>query len=242
MQEFGETKPRILALIGARGGSKGLPNKNILDFGGKPLIQWTIEAALESKYVTDVVVSTDSERIQTVAVAAGARAPFLRPAHLAEDHSDQNDAIVHAIEWLKEQQAREYDYLVLLQPTQPLRPKGYVDELIEYYFRNRTIAEATLVTVVPAPDKCAYLMKVENEKYIRFAFQDQLSSNRQLAPKYYLPAGMFYMAAINDFVDRKSFYGANTLFYETSSEFSIDIDTEADFENALEIHSRSNIR
>src|SRR3989344_985973 len=99
----------ILAFIGARGGSKGLKNKNIIDFAGGPLIVWSIEAARESKYVDRTIVSTDSESIAEVAKQAGADVPFLRPAKIARDTSRIEEAIEHAIRWIKEYEGRRYD-------------------------------------------------------------------------------------------------------------------------------------
>ncbi|MEQ9363538.1 MAG: acylneuraminate cytidylyltransferase family protein [Leptospirales bacterium] len=187
-------KPAILALIGARGGSKGLKNKNLLDFAGKPLIQWTIEAALRSEYIDDVVVSTDSEQIQSAALKAKARAPFLRPPELAADDSDINDAIVHAIEWLRANEGSQYDIVVLLQPTQPLRDVDLIDCLIAGYLGSGHNQRDPLVTVTRAEAKAAYLMRADGE-FIDFALQkESLSSNRQEAPLYYYPAGALYIA------------------------------------------------
>src|SRR5690606_12646538 len=122
---------RFLAVIPARGGSKGIPNKNIVDVNGKPLIQYTVEAALNSKYLDRIIVSTDSLEIAKVAKACGAEVPFLRPAELATDTSKTIEALLHAVREISTSNLR-YDYLVLLQPTQPLRQSFHIDEAVEH--------------------------------------------------------------------------------------------------------------
>jgi CMP-N-acetylneuraminic acid synthetase len=116
----------VLALITARGGSKGIPNKNIKLLGQKPLIQWTIEAARSSFYLDRIVVSSDSPTILTISEQLGCE-PLLRPDYLAEDDSTSVDVILHALENIKS----EYDYLILLQPTSPFRRTKDIDGIIE---------------------------------------------------------------------------------------------------------------
>ena len=114
--------PSVLAVITARGGSKGVPGKNLRPLAGKPLLSWTVEAALCAKCVTRTIVSTDAPEIADVAVKAGAEAPFLRPAELASDTASSADVVVHALE-----QCPGYDYVLLLQPTSPLRTADDID-------------------------------------------------------------------------------------------------------------------
>ena len=232
---------RTLGLIGARGGSKGLKNKNLLDFGGKALIAWTIESALAAKTIDDVVVSTDSESIREIAIAAGARAPFLRPAELADDTSDINDAILHALDWLRDNENSQYDFVVLLQPTQPLRSADLIDaactSYFEAYFQDDD-QHATLVTVTRAEPKAAYLMRPtsHSKAYIEFvAPRNTISSNRQAMPQYYWPAGALYLAPVAVFRAQRSFYGERTRFFEVDQRSATDIDTAADFEYALSL-------
>jgi len=120
---------KILALIPARGGSKGLPRKNILPLSGKPLIAWTVEAAKNSKYIDNCIVSTDDIEIAECAEKYGAEIPFLRPPNLATDFTSSNDVILHAIENIHD----NYDLLVLLQPTSPLRTEYDIDNGIEKF-------------------------------------------------------------------------------------------------------------
>jgi len=118
------TAPRLLALILARGGSKRLPGKNIRPLAGKPLIAWSIDAALACPAIADVVVSTDDEAIAAVARRHGAREPFLRPPALAADTSTSADAALHALQFLREQEGKTFDAVILLEPTSPLRAGG----------------------------------------------------------------------------------------------------------------------
>lgn len=127
---------RVLGLITARGGSKGIPGKNIKPLAGKPLIAWTIEAARASKHLTRIIVSTDSEEIAAVSRAAGADVPFLRPAALAQDESTSIDVVRHAIETLRAAD-EEYDYVMILQPTSPLRTAEDIDGAIKKMLETR---------------------------------------------------------------------------------------------------------
>ena len=121
----------VLGIIPARGGSKGIRKKNIYKLCGEPLINYTIEAAKSSRFLTRTIVSTDSEEIAEIARAAGAEVPFLRPAKLASDKSPTIDTIMHSLNWLKENKNEQYDYVMVLQPTSPLRTSIDIDESIK---------------------------------------------------------------------------------------------------------------
>ena len=149
---------KVLALIPARGGSKGIKNKNIADLCGKPLISYTIESAKNSKYIDDIVVTTDSRQIAEVSEKYGAEIPFIRPIELAGDTSKTIDAVIHAIDKLNELK-RIYDVLVLLQPTQPLRTYEDIDNSIECFFRND---EKSLVSVSLVEDHPLLIRNISN--------------------------------------------------------------------------------
>lgn len=220
---------RILAFIGARGGSKGLKNKNILGLAGKPLIAWTIQAALKSRYLDGVIVSTDNQRIASVARSHGADVPFLRPQDLAGDDAPIEGAIRHAIDWLKENRGEIYDFLVLLQPTSPLRGTAVIDHAIEHYFRKRKSGTDTLVSVVEAPRKMGWLLKSSGAGYVDFCFSSvRKNLNRQSLPELYLPNGAFYMAPVKVLKNR-NFYNGRSIPYLMEEEKSIDIDSRHDF-------------
>ena len=123
-------KPKVLALIPARGGSRRLPGKNLLKLCGEPITVWSIKAAQQSKYVDRIVVSTDSDEIAEVARAAGADVPFMRPNYLASDTASSLDVVNHALNELN-QKGQCYEFIVLLQPTSPLRTSKHIDESFE---------------------------------------------------------------------------------------------------------------
>ncbi|MBX3441626.1 MAG: acylneuraminate cytidylyltransferase family protein [Planctomyces sp.] len=120
----------VIAVIPARGGSKGLPGKNIAPLGGRPLIAWTIDAARRAETVQRVIVSTDDEAIARAAVEAGAEVPFLRPAEFAGDLATSEVVLRHALDWTREHERRAYDVLVYLQPTDPFRQPGIIDRVV----------------------------------------------------------------------------------------------------------------
>ena len=119
-------KKKLLAVIPARGGSERIPKKNILNLSGKPLISWTIEAALASKYIDDVVVSTDDNEIFTIAKKYGAKVPFIRPDKFSSNHASSISVVLHVIDFLQKVN-ESYDYIILLQPTSPLRTVKNID-------------------------------------------------------------------------------------------------------------------
>ena len=143
----GET---ILGLIPARGGSKGLPRKNIKLLLGKPLIAWTIEQALASKYLDKVVVSTDDEEIAKISKKYGAEVPFIRPKELATDKTKGIDVVLHTIRWMEEN-GKSYDFLMLLQSTSPLRTFEDMDKAIELLFLKKAKAIVSVCEVEHHP-------------------------------------------------------------------------------------------
>lgn len=222
-------RPSVLGLITARGGSKGLPGKNVRSFNGLPLIAWTIKAALQSTAIDTVLVSTDDEEIRNQALAFGAQAPFLRPAALATDQSPVADTIVHALEWLSAR-GEPAEVLCLLQPTQPLRTGRMLDEIINHFLDHGKTPQDTLVTVDRAPSNCDLLLRQSGVGLLEFAFdRERPRRNRQEAPTLFLPNGLVYLAHSHGFLKNHEFYGPRTLFFETDPAFSADIDTEADF-------------
>ncbi len=221
---------KILTFIGARGKSKGLKNKNILPFCGKPLILWTIGAALKSKYVDSVLVSTDSPEIAEISKQAGASVPFLRPSKYAEDHVPQMEAVYHCLDWLRENNQMDYHLFMLLQPTSPLRTSRHIDQAIDFYFNHRKTDEDTLVSVKSLNPKMAWVMEEEREGYITFCIKN--GENRQLCLPTYLPNGAIYISPIKGLVERMGFYTNKTLRFLMNETESIDIDTIEDFKQA----------
>jgi CMP-N,N'-diacetyllegionaminic acid synthase len=226
---------KILAFIGARKGSKGLKNKNILNLCGRPLICWTIQAALGSKYIDRTLISTDGENIARISKAAGADVPFLRPAKLATDKAPIEGAIRHALDWIEKNDKNSYDYLLLLQPTSPLRTSRHIDDAIKHYFRHRQTPGDTLVSVNRASPKTGWLMGKNSKGYIDFCFGLQ-DHRRQNIPSYYLPNGLIYLAPTK-VIRRVGFYSSHTLPFVMDEKASVDIDSREDFKHALKMLS-----
>lgn len=220
---------RVLAIIPARGGSKGLPGKNILPLAGKPVIAWTIEAARQSRFVDRVIVSTDSLEIAAVAEQHGAEVPFLRPAELAGDQAKSFDVLLHAIDW-QQQLDLGYDLVICLQPTSPLRNGEDIDHAIELY---RTRAADAVVSVCET-DHHPWWSNIlpENGNMADFLRPEALNSNRQELPAFYRLNGAIYLASPDYLKANGSFYGDGTFAYEMPKRRSIDIDDAFDLQLA----------
>lgn len=212
---------RFLAVIPARGGSKGVPRKNIKLLAGKSLIAWTIEAAKSSKYITTTIVSTDDEEISTVAIEYGAEVPFIRPAYLAEDDTPGVAPILHALE-----QCPEYDYIVVLQPTSPLRTAEDIDGVIEKMLENDG---DFCVSVAEASQSPYWMYTLKEHDLMQPLIDKPLVVRRQDLPKSYILNGAVYVAKVEELKKTESFITPNTIAYEMPEERSFDIDVERDF-------------
>lgn len=206
-----------LALIPARAGSRGLPGKNLRDLGGKPLIAWTIEAALRAGVADRVVVSTDGEKIAQIAREFGADVPWLRPAHLATDEATTLDVVLHALADLG-----EYDWLLLLQPTSPLRTSGDIQAAGE----KREGADAV---VSVCPGKALPLLRYENQDGFLTPLTDMEATRRQDMPTPWLLNGAIYWVQTEALRRERSFLPARTRPYVMPISRSVDIDDEDDW-------------
>jgi len=179
----------IIALIPARGGSKSIPKKNIVDLGGFPLIAYSIAAAKNSKHISRVIVSTDSEEIAEVAKQYGAEVPFMRPAQFASDTAVDFDVVKHAVEWLKENEQYEPEYIVFLRPTTPLRDPALVDNAIEDILSHEDASSLRSgYELRESPHK---MFKKEGDYFVGLFSQGSEHSNlpRQSFPPVYQPDG-----------------------------------------------------
>jgi CMP-N,N'-diacetyllegionaminic acid synthase len=216
----------VLAVIPARGGSKGLPNKNILDFAGKPLIAWSIEAASGSKYIDRFILSTDSQEIANVAKQYNCEVPFIRPRKLATDDANGNDVMLHVIELID----GNYDILLFLQPTSPLRITDDIDHALEVMVHEKASA---LVSVCKSSKPLHWHHTIENDGTLKPVYpHNVIATNRQDQAPTYIPNGALYIASTNDFKDAKTFYTDSTLAYIMPPERSVDIDSLIDFYTA----------
>lgn len=223
-------KPMVLALVTARGGSKGIPRKNVVPLAGKPLIAWTIEAALRSRVVDRIVVSTDDPEIAELSWAWGAEVPFLRPEALARDDSPHVDVVVHAVMWLEEQQGYIPDYVLLLQPTSPLRTSDDIDAAVALALEKRADA---VISVCLSPVH-PYLMRRVNAdgKLKEYESRPPGYLRRQTLPPVYIENGAIYLVKREVFLRDRSWYSGDTYAYIMPEERSIDVDTIRDLKLA----------
>ena len=218
---------RILAVIPARGGSKGIPNKNIIDIGGSPLIKYTIDAALNSKALTHCVVSTDSETISEIAKSYGALVPFRRPEELSNDTALSLPVIQHAVYFMEEQYAQLYDAVVMLQPTTPLRTSEDIDAALNLLF---TKCADSVISVVDVEGYHPLRMKrVVDGHLINYIDQGQEDMRpRQDLPPVYIRNGAIYAIMRDILMDKDSFVGQDSRAYIMPPERSVNIDTNRD--------------
>lgn len=220
---------QILAIIPARGGSKGLPGKNIRPLGGKPLIGWSIDAANQSQYIDSVTVNTDYPEIADISQKIGARIPFLRPEALATDSASSHDMIIHTIDW-HERHGENYDLILLLQPTSPLRTAQDIDKAIELFFQQEAQA---IVSVCPCDHHPWWTNSLPDDSNMRdFLRPEVLKTNRQGLPTHYRLNGAIYMADIDFLRGNGSFFGPKTFALKMVKEHSVDIDDIVDFQLA----------
>jgi len=213
---------KVVAVITARGGSKGLPRKNVLPLGGKPLIAWTVEAAKASRYVDRVVLSSDDPEIIAAAVAAGAEAPFVRPAELAGDAAGSVDVMLHALDAI----GAESDLAVLLQPTSPLRRAADIDACVEACAAGAT----SCVTVTEAAKPPFWMFfRTADGRLNRVVEPPPGAHRRQDLPPAFVVNGAVYVVAVEWFRAERTFVDANTRSVIMPPERSVDIDTATDF-------------
>lgn len=219
----------ILGIIPARGGSKGLPRKNIKHLCGKPLIAYTIEAAKESKLTDRVIVSTDDEEIAYISKKYGAEIPYLRPKELSSDSSPTIDAILHMIDYLEKSEGYRPDYILLLQCTSPLRDSKSIDESI-----NRLITSEfdALVSVCEAEVNPYWANVFDGDKLKHFIEEGKKINRRQDLPKVYRLNGAIYLIKTEVLKAYRTFEPDSLTGYIMDEYSSIDIDTELDFKIA----------
>ena len=233
------TERKILAIVPARGGSKRLPRKNILELNGKPLIAWSIKAGLESKYVDKVIVSTDDEEIADIAQQYGADVPFIRPGELATDESTTVDVVLHAI---KELALRDetYDYILLLQPTSPLRTAQHIDEAIDL-MRGRDSDGVVSVCPVGHPVEWANSLPPDGSMD-GFFKEEYINKRSQDFPEQYLINGAIYVVKTSRFCEEGTFLIRTGLTaYIMQRRDSIDVDTVDDLEIMRCLLAKANI-
>lgn len=217
---------KILAIIPARAGSKRLPRKNIINFCGKPLIAWTIEAALKSHNVSRVIVSTDSLEIAEIAKKYGAEVPFLRAKELSQDESSSISVVLNVLEEIKE----HYTHVALLQPTSPLRTEKHIDESIELLGDKSGV-----ISVSPLEHPIEWTNTLQESMHMDGFIKPEYKNKRsQDFPKRYRINGAIYVIKTEILKNEKNFIPEkNAVAYVMDPEQSVDIDTKNDLAHAM---------
>ncbi len=219
----------VLAIIPARGGSKGLPGKNVRRLCGKPLLIWSLEQAMNSTYLDTVFVSTDSNEISNIAESYGAEIPFLRPSELAMDCSPTSDVIIHVLTTF-EQQGKKYDYVVLLEPTSPLRKDRDIDDALELLMEHSDRADC-VVSVGELHMEHPMIVKKINAKGRLTPYIETTEKiyQRQQVDKAYFPYGVIYISSVSAFKRNLTFYTQETIPYLIERWQNFEVDDEIDF-------------
>lgn len=221
-------KDKILAIIPARNGSKGLKDKNIKNLCGKPMINYTIEAAFESELFSNIIVSTDSRKYAEIAEKAGAEVPFIRPQRLATDESATKDVILNVLDKI-EQINGGYDYFMLLQPTSPLRT---AEDIKGAYFLLKEKNANAVVSVCETDHNPLWSNTLDKSLLLDNFLNDNGNNRRQELPTYYRLNGAIYLAQVDYYQNYSDFYKKNSYAYIMNKRESIDVDDIIDFKLA----------
>lgn len=225
---------RILAIIPARGGSKGVPDKNSKLLNGKPLLAYTSEIALQSKFLAEVIVSTEDKQIREVAESLGIKVPFNRPMALAQDTTPTLDVIVHALQWY-ENQTIFFDAVCLLQVTSPFRTLDFLEQAIEKFMKSGC---DSLVSVQKVPHEYNphWTFEVNGEGNLKIATgETEIIPRRQELPTAYHRDGSIYITKTEVVLKEHSLYGESIAFIESEADAYINIDTMSDWKKAEEM-------
>ncbi len=230
---------KIIAIVPARQGSKGLAKKNVIDFLGKPLLVWSIEAARKSKYVDRLIVSTDSTDIAIVGEKNGAEIPFIRPSYLSEDNSTSFEVIYHAIEFMREELGENFDLVVLLEPTSPLTTSEDLDLALEKLVSSPYARSLVSVGESESQHKTLQFNITESELIsVGSASSGFIHTRRQDLAKSYFLDGSIYISYIDTLFEFMSFVHGQTLTLALPKWKNIEIDDEYDYLMALELGRR----
>lgn len=226
---------KVLFVITARGGSKGVPRKNIKMLGGKPLIAYKIIAAKKCRCEKRIIVSTDDKEIAEISRKYGAEVPFIRPHELATDTASSIDVILHAMNWMIQNSKEKYDYVCLLEPSSPFASYKDLDEALKLIEENHADTLVGMKEVAVTTNFIHSLDKDGKLSAFYYAIKDLKSIRRQDQIKEYTMNGCMYIAKWDYFMQNKLFHSINSMPYIMSEEKSIEIDTMLDYEIACKI-------
>lgn len=218
----------FLAVIPARSGSKGVKDKNIKNLGNKPLMAYTIEACHRAQIFDEIVVSTDDEKYAKVAKDYGASVPFLRPKELASDEAATNDVMLHVLNEMRVQ-GKNFDYVILLQPTSPLRNESHILDSVNILTKQRA---DSVISICKAEYPSYLTVKLMQNGELKTKFLDKKQIRRQDEVQEYRINGAIYLTSTHFFLENKSFYGGKVFPLIMEEKDSIDIDEEYQFQLA----------
>ena len=235
--------PEIVAIIPARGGSKGLPGKNLRPLLGHPLIAYSILAAQESKHITRVIVSTDDDAIAATAKQYGAELPFIRPAEFAQDLSTDFEVFTHALDWLKSNENYVPDFVVQLRPTSPVRISGMIDTCIEKMISNPDADSLRIITPSPITPYKMWVADEQGETMKPLMELPEVpefyNQPRQKLPKVYWQIGALDVIKTSVITEQKLMSGKNILPHIVDPLYAVDIDDISSFDKAAEVISNN---
>jgi CMP-N,N'-diacetyllegionaminic acid synthase len=218
----------VLAIIPARGGSKGLPGKNIRPMCGKPLIGWTIDKAKKCRYLDMILVTTDDQKIANIAQNFGAYVPFIRPAEFATDQSSTYDVIRHALSYLKDTECKEFDYVVLLEPTSPLREDDDIGQMLELIVVRQEEFDS-IVSIGKVTEHPSIMKRLVVDGIEPFCPDLAQTTRRQDNAAAYFPFGVSYIAKTSSLLEENTFYTRRCMHFLIKRYQNYEIDDIYDF-------------
>ncbi len=222
---------KILGLLVARSGSKGIPNKNLKDLGGIPLLEYTIHSALDSDKLQDLVLSTDSQVYADFAISKGVSVPFYRPAKLALDNTPTIEVVIHTLEQMA-LLGKHYDAVCLLQPTHPFREKGSIDRAIDCFIQSDS---DSLISVLPVPHEWNphWIFEPNEQDYLKLSTgEEEIIRRRQDLPLAFFRDGSIYITKTDVILQSCSLYGKKIAYIQNDPRYYVNIDTQQDWDKA----------
>lgn len=218
----------VIAIIPARAGSKGLPGKNIKTLCGKPLIAWSIEAGLSSQYIDKVMVTTDSEYIASIAKKFGASVPFIRPSQLGSDTASTFDVVMHVLDFFDKKLNKSFDYILLLEPTSPIRERYDLDSMI---MKIISLADAydAIISLGEVHEHPSIMKRIIGSDVEPYSKQLVMTTRRQDNDAAYFPYGVGYIVKAKTLLEEKTFYPKRTTHYLIKRHQCFEIDDIYDF-------------
>ena len=221
-------KKKIIGIIPARIGSKGLKFKNIKKLNSKPLIYWPFKTLKNSKFIDKIILNTDSKKIKNLGIKMGIEVPFLRPKYLASDNSKIADVIIHTLKYFEKKNIF-YDYILLLEPTSPLTTSTDINYAIKTLEKNSNKADALVSVAENISGHPKFSVKIDKNGFIKSLNKSFYDEPRQKINKIFFYSGNFYLSKVNTFIRKKTFYHKKTMAIISSKLKSFEIDDELDF-------------